>query len=237
MKFTRNSACKSKLVDNGKGQILTKENCKIQVPFRYSTRNLGEVGMTTRVYGCFPVIFENGEYTLCNVTSVMELNPFKTSVIQIDEIEYHLFEFKAGDVVIKNTSVVKDDLLIYNIFDEFIFKGKLPWYLGYEDLGKIFDTAELNAGSNVAANYEVIELIASMVTRTANDRTRYIRTVAESYADTADSKIEYVPLSSVFYSVNSTVNKIAGSYFNDGVISALVTPTTKVDKIETILRA
>jgi hypothetical protein len=237
MKYTRNAACKVKLVDNGKGQIITKENCKIQVPFRYSTRGLGEVGLSTRTYGCFPVIFENNQYTLCNVATVMELNPFKTSVILIDEVEYHQFEFRAGDVVIKNTEAIRDDLLMYPIFDEFIFKGKIPWYMGYEDLGMIFDTADVNAGSKVGSNYEVIELIASIVTRTAGDRTKYARTVAESYADTADNKIEYVALSSVFYSVNSTVNKIAGSYFNDGVISALVTPTTKADKIETILRA
>jgi hypothetical protein len=237
MKYTRSSACKVNLVDNGKGQILTKQNCKIQVPFRYSTRGLGEVSVDTRIYGCFPVIFENGQYTLCNVTSVIEINPFKTSVVLIDEVEYHQFEFRAGDVVIKNTEVVRDDLLMYNIFDEFIFKGKIPWYMGYDDLGKLFDTAASHAGSNVGDNYEVIELIASMVTRSKEDRSKYIRSVAETYADVSDGKIDYVPLSSVFYSVNSTVNKIAGSYFTDGVVSALVVPTAKVDKIESILRA
>jgi hypothetical protein len=237
MKYTRSPACKAKLVDNGKGQILTKENCKIQVPYRYSERGLGEVGVETRIYGCFPVIFENGEYTLCNVTAVMSINPFKTSVVEIDEVEYHQFEFRAGDVVIKNTEVVRDDLLMYNIFDEFIFKGKIPWYMGYEDVGKLFDTAKSHAGSDVAGNYEVIELIASMVTRSKDDRSKYIRSVAKSYADIVNSKIDFVPLSSIFYSVNSTVNKIAGSYFSDGVVSALVTPTTKVDKIESILRA
>jgi hypothetical protein len=237
MKYTRSPACKAKLVDNGKGQILTKENCKIQVPYRYSERGLGEVGVETRIYGCFPVIFENGEYTLCNVTAVMFINPFKTSVVEIDEVEYHQFEFRAGDVVIKNTEVVRDDLLMYNIFDEFIFKGKIPWYMGYEDVGKLFDTAKSHGGSDVAGNYEVIELIASMVTRSKNDRSKYIRSVTKSYADTVSSNIDFVPLSSIFYSVNSTVNKIAGSYFSDGVVSALVTPTTKVDKIESILRA
>jgi len=126
---------------------------------------------------------------------------------------------------------------MYNIFDEFIFKGKIPWYMGYEDVGKLFDTADSHAGSAVASNYEVIELIASMVTRSKDDRTKYIRSVAKTDEDFNDSKISYVPLSSIFYSVNSTVNKIAGSYFSDGVVSALVTPTTKVDKIESILRA
>jgi hypothetical protein len=166
----------------------------------------------------------------------MELNPFKTSIVLVDEIEYHLFEFNAGDVVVKNTTVVRDDLLMYNIFDELIFKGKIPWYVGYKDLGKLFDTAQANAGSSVGSSYEVIELIASMVTRDTNDRSKYIRFVAQSYADITSDKIDYVPLSSIFYSVNSTVNKVAGSYFTDGVVSALVTPTTKVDSIEKILR-
>ena len=98
MKYTRSAACITKLVDNGKGQILTKENCKIQIPYRFSSRGLGEVGVDTRIYGCFPIIFEDGKYTLCNVTAVLEINPFKTSVVLIDEVEYHQFEFKAGDV-------------------------------------------------------------------------------------------------------------------------------------------
>lgn len=76
-----------------------------------------------------------------------------------------------------------------------------------------------------------------MITRKKNNRKLFIREGAENPKEFELTNLEYVPLKSVFYSVNSTVNKLTGSYFNDGVTSALVTETAKVDKIERLLRS
>lgn len=227
----------SNLVQNDAGQILTKVPCKIQVPVRFSEVGLGEIGISTYTYGMFPIILESGQYAVCNVNAIMQLNPYKLSIVTIDEVDYHEFYFDSGDVVITTTDLLKRETLMYNVIDEFIFKGKIPWYVDYEDLGKLFDTAKYHAGSNVGQNLEVIEFIASMVSRSKEDRTKYIRSVGQTYKDFSLDRIDYVDLKSVFYSVNSTVNKLAGSYFNDGVASALVVPSTKVEKIESILRA
>lgn len=226
----------SNLVKNKTGQILTKTPCRIQVPVRFSEVGLGEIGINTYTYGLFPIILESGHYAVLNVNAIVQLNPQRLSIVTIDEVDYHEFYFDSGDVVIKASDLLKREALLYNVFDEFIFKGKIPWYVDYEDLGKLFDTAKYHAGSNVAQNLEVIEFIASMVSRSKEDRTKYIRTIGESYKDFSLDKIDYVALKSVFYSVNSTVNKLAGSYFNDGVTSALVVPSTQVEKIEKILR-
>lgn len=227
----------SNLVEDKTGQVLTKVPCKIQVPVRFSEIGLGEIGINTYTYGLFPIILETGEYAVCNVNAIVQLNPYKLSITTIGEVDYHEFFFDAGDVVIKTTDLVRREAMLYNVFDEFIFKGKVPWYVDYEDLGKLFDTAKYHAGSNVAQNLEVIEFIASMVSRSVEDRTKYIRSVGSDYKDFTLDKIDYVALKSVFYSVNSTVNKLAGSYFSDGVTSALVVPSTQVEKIESILRA
>jgi len=231
------SAVLSQLVENQTGQVLTKVPCKIQVPVRFSTVGLGQVGIETFVYGCFPIILDSGEYSVCNVCALVELNPYKVTISTLDEVEYYNFFFEANQVVIKTTDVVKRDLIIYNVFDEFIFKGKIPWYMDYEDLGKLFDTSKEYANSNVNRNYEVIELIASIITRSKEDRTKYIRAIAKKFEDTELKNIDYVPLKSIYYSVSSNINKLAGSYFNDGVVSALVTTNTQVEKIESILRS
>lgn len=237
-KYKRDAkAALSYLKENDAGQILTKKNCKIQVPVRFSEVGLGEIGINTFAYGFFPVIFDTGEYAVFNVCALMELNPYKLTVVTIDEVDYHEFHFDAGQVVIKTTDLIKKETLMYNVFDEFIFKGKLPWYAEYSDVGKLFDTAKYHAGSNVSQNLEVVEFVASMISRSKNDRTTYIRAVAENYSDTSLDKVDFVPLKSVFYSVNSTLNKLAGSYFNDGVTSALVNKSTQTEKIESIIRA
>lgn len=227
----------SSLIETPSGQIIAKQNCKIQVPVRFSEIGLGKVGIQTFTYGLFPIILETGEYSVCNVNALIELDPFKTLMVTLDEVDYHEFYFEPGSVIIKTTDLIKRETLIYNIMDEFIFKGKIPWYVEYEDIGKIFDTAKYHANSNVGQNLEVIEFIAALITRSKKDRTKYIRNVAKSFADTKLDQIDYIPLNNVFYAIHNTVNKLAGSYFNDGVISALVTPSTQVEKIESILRA
>ncbi len=225
----------SLLVKNEAGQVITKENCYIQVPARFSNIGLGQVGVETIIYGCYALISESGKYTVRNINALIELNPSRTKIIQIDEVDYYQFEFDAYQVMMNTSSVVKRDAIIYNIFNEFLFKGKVPWYMEYEDLGKLLDTSKELANSDVGKNQDVIEFIVSMISRNKNDRTINIRHILNSYKDLHD--ISYVPLSSVFYSVNTTINKLSGSYFNDGIVSALVKKTDDTSEIEKILRA
>lgn len=240
MKLKRDpQAVLSTLIQTPSGQVIAKENCKIQVPVRFSEGNvgLGQVGIQTFTYGLFPIILENGNYSVCNVNAIIELDPVKTLVVTLEDTDYHEFYFEPGSVIIKSLDLVQREALMFNVMDEFIFKGKIPWYVEYDDLGHLFDTAKQHANSNVAQNPEVIEFIASLITRSKQDRTKYIRNLAERYSDFNLDKIDYIPLSNVFYSAHSTVNKLAGSYFNDGVISALVTPSENVEQIEKILRS
>ncbi len=229
------TAAKTYLFEDKGNRILTRKDCEIHMPVRFADRGLGQIGIDTFVYGCFPIVFDTGEYSVCNVTSLIEVDPYKTTTKIIDEIEYYVLHFKAGDVVIKTSNLVKRETIMFNVFEEFIFKGKVPWFMEYEDIGKLFDTADEYGGSTVGKNQVTIEMIASMICRNKKDRTKYIRLSANSYKDIED--IAIVPLQSVFYSANSTINKLAGSYFNQGVVSSLVNPSKDVTDIESILRA
>jgi hypothetical protein len=236
-KYKRNAqAVLAHLHKNATGQVLTKKACKIQVPVRYSEVGLGEIGIKVFTYGLFALILETGEYSVLNVNAILELNPYKISIVTIDEIDYHEFYFDAGQVVITTTNLVQTNTLIYNVMDEFVFKGKMPWYVEYDDAGKMLDTAKYHADSLVGQNPEVIEFIIAMITRSAKDRTTYIRNVAETMEDFKMENISFVPLKSVLYSVNNTVNKIAGSYMTEGIVSALVNPSNGTEQVERILR-
>ena len=226
---------KTKLVENKAGEVIVTEKCMIQIPARFSTIGLGQIGLETSIYGCFALILDTGEYSVFNINAFVELKPSRTIVVDINGVDYHQFEFDPYQVLIKTTTIVKRDSVIYRVFDEFIFKGKVPWYLTYDDVGKLFDTAKEFANSNVSKNQDVIEFLVSMISRNNNDRTIHIRNILKSYKDTQN--ISYVPLSSVFFNVNNTLNKLAGSYFNHGVVSALVKPSDQISEIEKILRA
>jgi hypothetical protein len=226
----------SNLVTSENGTVLTKVPCKIQIPSRFIDIDLAQIGTTTMVLGCFALILENGDYSVCSINTFVELVPFKTLTTVVNEVDYHEFYFEANSVVIKSSDLVRRNVIMYDIFNEFMFRGKIPWYIEYDDLGKLFDSAKEYGDSPVGTNLEIIEFITAMITRSSADRSKPIRCVATSYADIAQDKISYVPLMSVFYSVNNSVNKLAGAYFNDGVISALVQPASKVGTVEQILR-
>jgi hypothetical protein len=126
---------------------------------------------------------------------------------------------------------------VYKIYDEIISKGRVPWYLGYLELWKIFDTALYHAGANIGANQEVTELIISMISRSEKDRNQYYRTTIEDLSQLMVVKPAFIPLRSVQYAATNTTNKLAGSYFGDALVSALVNPADRVERIESLLRA
>lgn len=237
-KLVRNAdKVKSCLKELPGGQLFTTQPCRIQVPTRFNDRGLAQVGIDNYIFGIFALILEDGTYTVCNVDAMMQISPFKVLTVTIKDVTYHEFHFQANSIVVANMNLVRRDVLIYNLLEEFIFNGNIPWYIGYEDLGKIFDTAKEYADIGVDRNYEVLELIAAMVSRNPNDRTQYYRTFVESAEDVIKVPPAYVPMKSVFYSATNTMNKLAGSYFNDGVVSALVSQTHETERLESLIRA
>ena len=237
-KFTRKAdTVKMCLKELPGGQLLSTQACRIQVPTRFADRGLAQIGIDNYIFGIFALILEDGTYGVCSVDAMMKILPYKVLVVTIDGVTYHEFHFEANSIVVANLNLVRRDVLIYTVLEEFIFNGNIPWYLGYEDVGKIFDTAKEYADISIDRNYEVIELITSMIARNPKDRTKYYRTTVESDEEVLTTPPTYVPMKSVFYSATNTLNKLAGAYFNDGVVSALVTQTRDVERIESLLRA
>lgn len=238
IKYVRNKdAVKAIMGKTASGQIVAKAPCVIHSPTRFADVGLANIGAENYIYGCFPVITNDNKYSVCNINALVEIDPFKITQTIIEGIDYNVFHFRPGDKIIKTTSIVQRDTLMFDVFNELFFKGKIPWYVGYEDLGKLFDTAKYYADSRVGDIYEVVELLASIVTRVKGDRKTMVRNTVTSKSQVEIDKIDYVPLQSIFYSVNTTLNKLAGAYFNDGVTSALVDQSSRVGKIESILRA
>jgi hypothetical protein len=176
----------------------------------------------------------SNEYMVFNFNSICDLNPYKFSKITIDEEEYYVFSFAKDSVVIKNLNVVKVDTLIYNVFDEFIFKGKLPWYADYEkDVCRLFVTAQTHAGNKVVSSKQLFEMLGASVCRSKSDIGKQIRNC------NVTDKVEFqsVGINNIYHSVRSPINKITGSYMREGVISSLNIKNESVSKVEKILRA
>jgi hypothetical protein len=217
-------------------RLVCNRKVKIYIPASYVNKDLAYVGVDTYILGIYAITVDDKYYGVSLVNAMLNIDPTETNRIKINGDDYIEFVFMAGSTVVKNLMLVKTDMLAYKIYDEIFSSGNVPWFIGYEELGRIFDTALLHAGANIGGNQEVTQLIASIVARDPLDRTKYYRTKIKDLKELETDPPVYVPLRSVTYSATNTTNKLGGSYMNEGIISALVTQSVRRERIEQLLR-
>lgn len=218
------------------GSWVTVKGCKIVIPARFAERGLAYVGIETSIVGHFAIILDDQFYGVSNANAMMRITPSSTGKVTYDEDEYYEFTFDPGATVCPSLNLVKVDTLVYSIYDEIISKGRVPWYLNYADLGQLFNTAREHAGANIGQQQEVTELIVSLIARNPQDRTQYYRQTIKTPEDLASKEIAYIPLNSVMFAATTTLGKLSGSHARDGLISALSSPTERLERIEELLR-
>lgn len=228
---------KEQLVVKPDKTVFTKKGCKIYIPSRFKERNLADLGHENYILGMFAMIVDDKYYSFCNVNALIQISPDSINTVKINEIDYLEFVFTPNSQVIANTLLVAKDVLLFRIYDEFISKGNIPWYMNYEDAGKMFSTASKYAGVNIDKNPEVIEMIIATIFRDSQDRNISLRTKLNSKNDLKTIPYSTIPLRSVAYAASNTTNKLAGAYFSVGLTSALVNPTERTERIEAILRS
>lgn len=230
---SRVHACLQQLPDS---RLVALKEVKIYVPVRFAERGLAEVGVDTYICGLYAIVAEDKYYGVSTINAMIRIEPTSTMKVKIKGDDYFEFTFAKGSTVFTSINLVKNDIIVYKIYDEVISKGRVPWYLDYEALGHIFDTAGKHAGANIGENSEVTELIISIIARDPEDKTKYYRTTVQKPEDLVSKKPAFIALRSVTYAATNTTMKLAGSYWSVGAVSALVSPSTRPERIETILR-
>lgn len=217
--------------------VITTTGCKIYLPARFTERSLAELGTENYIVGMYAMVVNDTHYAFCNVNALMQVSPDAINRVKIEGEDYLELVFEKGSTVIVNTNLVQDDILVFRIYDEFLSKGNIPWYMNYEDAGRMFDTAGKHAGVSVGSNPEVIEMLIATIFRDAKDRNLSLRTQLNSRSDLQTKPFSTIPLRSVAYAASNTTNKLAGAYFSVGLTSALVNPTERTERVEAILRS
>ncbi|AEH03629.1 virion structural protein [Pseudomonas phage PhiPA3] len=217
------------------GSVVTNAACKIQIPERFTAKNLAVLGSEVFILGFFPIIFNEEYYGVSNTIAMMRILPSSTERVVIESEPYYEFSFEAGDKVFFSTALVVNDTLAYYMYDEFISKGNIPWYMDYYDMAKMFETADLHAGVNLGGR-SIVELIISTIARDPDDMTRLYRHRLSSHDDVRKVPPVTVPFRSVIWNTSDTTSKLNGAYFSDSINSALVNPSESVEVIEELLR-
>ncbi len=236
-KLKRNAKAVNSTLKEVSNVLYATKPTKLYSPVRFSERQLSFIGGDIYVVGIFAIVVNDIDYIVSTINAMVPITPTSYQVVDIDGEDYYEFYFEPGSVIIPNMNLVKKDSLTYHIYDEIISKGKIPWYLGYLELAGIFDSAVKHAGANIGTNREVTELIVSLIARDAKDRTKYYRQTIKSLEDIKKKPPVFIPMRSVIYAATNTLNKLAGSYMESGIVSALVDPSERQERIESLLVA
>lgn len=218
------------------GSVVTTKGCKIIIPARFAEQQLAVLGNEINICGLFAIIVEDRFYGVSSAMAMMRIEPSVTNTIKIEDEDFLEFVFDPGCTVISSTELVKSDAFIYLVYSEIIAKGNVPWYMNYEDMGRLFESAPHHAGVSVGANFAVIEMIMAAISRSEKDRTKYFRHQLATKQDLDKEVPAFIPLRSVTYGASNTTAKLIGAYWEEGLTSALVNPTETVEPIEGLLR-
>lgn len=217
-------------------EIITKKGCKVYIPVRFEEQGLATIGTNTTMLGFFPIVLDDGSYAVSSALTMVRTKPDEINNIKIEDEGYLELVYYAGSSVIANTEVLQDANLLFLTWDEFISKGKIPWYLNYEDLGKIYENSKHYTGVTLGANRVILELIASVIARDPKNLNSHYRHVVKSIGDLTAYPPTVVKLNSVTYGASNTTAKLIGAYWEEGVTSALINPSQKNEAIEDLLR-
>jgi hypothetical protein len=208
---------------------------KIQVPTRFQNKDLAVLGSETFIVGFYAIIVNDEFYGVDNTIAMLQIRPSSTKKISYKGTDYFEFGFEPGDVVFVNDQLVVNDTLTYYLYDEFVAKGNIPWYMNYYDQAKIFDTASLHAGVNLGSR-SVLELIISTTARDPTDLTRLYRHILNRHTDVETNPPKIIPFRSVVWNTSDTTSRLNGSYIAEAINTAVVNPSESVEVIEEILR-
>lgn len=224
------------LLETDNKQLIARKPVKILVPKRYEEHRLAIVANEVRIVGIYCMIADDRFYAVSSATAMMQILPTTITIVSVDDEEYYEFFFEKGAVICPNLDLLKDDNLVYYVYDEHVAKGHIPWYFSYTDLGKLFVSATHHGGIVLSASNAALEMIAATISRDERDRTKYYRHRIKSIDEELKVPPAFIPFRSVIYGPTNTTARLMGAYFDDGVLSALVNPSEKTEGIETLLR-
>lgn len=234
--FTRSKARVDSTLKKVGTKLIALEPVRIHIPERFTERGLAEIEDVSYILGFMAIITEDNYYAASTLTAMIRTEPDRIGKVVVDDVAYIELFYEKGSAVIASTDVVVNDNLPHRIYTEMLGKGRIPWYYGYEDIPKMFvDTKKYN-GVTIGADFAVWEYISAALCRDPADPSKYFRQRANAKKDTETLTPLYIPLRNVSVGATNVTAKLGGSYTNDGITAALVSPSDRPEKIETLLR-
>lgn len=210
--------------------IFTSKTLEVYVPVRYGQHGCLDVSENVQALGIFDMVIDGTVKSGMLLPAKITMKPNNIETILRDGERHLKLTFLKDDVFIVDTHVVQDEHIAYVMFYEFVYGGKVPKFMTYDQLGFIFEKAEEVTGIKFPTNSAVFEMMNGALHRDATDLNKFYR-----LTDMKKDPLR-IPLRTVAHAATSTTTKIVGSYDNEGFDAALVNAADTPSEIENLLR-
>ena len=233
MSTNKRSSLMKYLKLNAKAKTMTvaANTIDVYVPEMYSDRGIYHNDEYVSVLGILKVVVNKKIDITLMMTTMLTMVPSSVSKETIDDYPYIVLHFNKGDLFIRNTELVKDSKVMFDIFNTFINLGKIPPFISYSQIQHIFDNDKLLVGLNFGINHSTYEVLFAHMYRDKKDVFKFYR-----YTPMKDAP-EIVSMNQISHGPVSASSRMIGGYMNDGVVSALVHDNEDPSVIENLLRA
>ena len=217
------------------GKVLASTPVKIMIPARYQLTRMASMGADVFIVGIFAIVLEDTYYAKSMVPAMIQIRPIKTTKEKVLGDDYLIFWFETGSEVIANTTLVKNDILSYHIFTEIIAKANTPWQMNYEEHSRVLEQSKKYSGPSLGDMVDVFSTLTAILSRSRDDRNVQYRSTLLNYEQMANDPPAFIPIRSIQYAINSTLTRLGGSHFGEGIISSLNNPTEKLEPLEALV--
>lgn len=215
--------------------IIATKNVKVYFPKAYMTSTLGNIDDKFNVIGVFGIVVDDKYFCASDALAKMSLQPDTVNVVKIQDGEYYELGWEPGSIITPNRFLVVSKELLSEVSNEFIEKGKTPWYLNLPFLSNLFSTDKLFGSVRIAEDRSLISLTSAFRARHPDDRRRPFRAMVKTQKEFDTVMPVMTPLNSVAASASNTLTKLGGGYMNEGMVSALVEPSETLETVESLL--
>lgn len=218
-------------------RVVAKKELSIHIPTRFIDLGMATLGVSNSTLGFIALVSADKRYGVMRIPSIVRLGPARISRAMIDNRDYTILSYGVGEVVFEATGCVKTSKMVYYIFDELFMNGNVPWYIQYDDMVCAFSGAQRFAGTRVASNQVAVSILASHLARNPENKTLFYRHLIRDRKDLNKLPVTYIGLGNVQYAPTTTMYRLAGSYMEDAMVTALNNPSDRSDGVEKVLRA
>lgn len=227
---------KIKAMLTNKGEdIVTNGTMSILFPIRYDNVGLIVIGDTIKLFASFIIVTPDNDYYVVNRPVIITTEPSSIDTVKLNGEEHTMLTYYAGSKVVVNRNLIKDDSFVFDVFNEFYIKGNVPVYLEYEDLIYLFLSVREYTDSNISDNSISMEILVSLLARSKDDTTVYLRQAIKNKSEASSDKFKFVALSSTSESFNNSLSRFVGPRLKEGLDSMLVRDADSANNIEKIL--